>query len=536
MTPQPEDSTRDWIERVLIKMREAEATPDEVRQLRTLLTEDASARRIFLRAKQLDTLLETTPGVVSAETSRKEEKSRAGKGAWLVGAAVLAGLAVFGWWRNADEGFRGPEVVAVLKSSFEAVVDGREVLPGERPMVAGTYKLERGSVELQFGSGARVVIEGPAAFDLVDGSTMHLNQGSLWSHCPPEARGFTVRMPGGREIVDYGTEFGARVDPAGTGEVKVMEGEVKVHDAVAKTLDLTAGSAAGWELTSPPLAMNAASVKPFQSAEILAERVKSAPQADLQTIVLFQTPKGGDWNVPENWDSGSLPGAHELERAVINQSRVVRVLPGLPSPPHPVDLNLSNGPPPFTVPDATLEIQGDFECQIFRIATAEGANGVVRQTGGRVTVTDSLIASSHQGRPELSIYELSNGMLNIGHHLILGQLGDSHFTLNGSRSIVTADQMILGQSAVLTFVLDSDGAGLIKLRNTFLRHPGARLVIDGSQYRGGEKTVPLVVCGSSLTNQGRFADSEVHFEGFDGMTPRLAFRPGAIDLVIAAGK
>jgi hypothetical protein len=96
----------------------------------------------------------------------------------------------------------------------------------------------------RFAKGADLVIEGPVAFVFVGATTMRLYQGGIRAHCPEQACGFAVRMPGGRELVDFGTEFGARVDAVGTAEVKVIQREVKIRDAVARPLDLTAGSRA----------------------------------------------------------------------------------------------------------------------------------------------------------------------------------------------------------------------------------------------------------------------------------------------------
>ena len=537
MNPTPDE----WIERMLIKVREGEATPDEVKQLRELLTTNAAARRVYVRAKQMDMLLETTPPQSVALAATAKVRGANVSVRWKIAtlasaAAAVVALAFLLFGGQANDGRDRDAAVAVVQSSFEAVIDGREVLQGEQPMRAGTYKLERGSVQLRFGNGADVVIEGPAAFDLVDAATMHLNQGSLWAHCSEEARGFAVRMPGGRELVDFGTEFGARVDAEGGAQVKVMQGEVKIHDAVARSLELTTGKAANWELTAPPLAVDEADVQPFQSALALAAKVKAAPSIENWTVALFRAPQGGDgdWNLPENWESGELPGARKLERAVINESRVARVLPGLQPPLHPVDINVSNGPAPVPGPDGTLDIHGNLECQTLRIATANGAHGVVNQLGGTVNVTDSLIASSHTGNPTFSHYQLSGGTLNVGHVIWLGFKGAAEFTLHGSKAIVTADRMSLGPNAVLTFALDSDGVGLVKLRDTLRRHPDARLVIDGTQYRGGARIIPLMAFGSNLNDERRFTPQQVRFEGFAGVMPRLAARPGALDLVLEA--
>ncbi len=533
----PDENPRDWLEHMLIKLREGEATPDEVAKLRALLASDAEARRVYLRAKQMDTMLETVPmPQATLRPSAKKEASvlRRWKIAAFAGAAAVVAMAFLGFWERPQVVRNRDAAVAVLKSSFEAVIDGREVLLGEQPMRAGTYKLERGSVQLRFGNGADVVIEGPAAFDLVDAATMHLNHGSLWAHCSEEARGFAVRMPGGRELVDFGTEFGARVDAEGGAEVKVIEGEVTISDAVARPLGLTAGKAANWELTAPPLAMNTANMKPFQNALMLADKLKAAPATNDQTIVHYKELRGV-WSQASAWSTGTLPGTHVLERVVLNHGQSIQVTPNTPEPAHPVDIHVSNGRiPGSTGPDATLEITGNLVCQVLRIATDEEADGVVRQTGGTLSVTDSFIASSHGGSPAGSAYTLSGGALHVGHELLIGQNGPADFTLKGSKGTVTADRMNLGTGAVLSFVLDSDGAGLIKLRNTMVRNDQSRLVIDGTQYRGGPKTIPLVVCGADLTAKSRFTPEQVSFTGFDGVVPRLAFRSGGMDLVLEA--
>ena len=537
MKPIPDENPRDWLERMLIKLREGEATPDEVAKLRELLASDADARRVYLRAKQMDTMLETAPMTqVALRRSVKKEVSALRRwkiAAFASAAAAVVALAFMGFGQRPQVLRDRDAAVAILKFSFEAVIDGREVLLGEQPMRAGTYRLERGSVQLRFGNGADVVIEGPAAFDLVDAATMHLNYGSLWAHCSEESRGFAVRMPGGRELVDFGTEFGARVDAEGGAQVKVMQGEVKISDAVARPLDLTSGKAAHWELTAPPLAMNTMEVKPFQTAVMLAEKLMSALTTDEQTVVTYLEPNG-EWGKASAWSSGAQPGAHERERAVINHGQVIQVTPDTPPSAHPVDIHVSNGhETSIQGPDATLEITGSLECQVLRIATADKADGLVRQTGGTLNVTDSFIASSHEGAPTQSAYQLSNGALNVGHELIVGLRGPAEFTLKGSKTVVTADRMNLGQGATLSFMLDSDGSSLIKLRDTLVSSNKARLVIDGSQYRGGPKTIPLVICGAGKVD-GRFLPKNMSLTGFQGMTGRIVYRIGSMELELTA--
>ncbi len=124
-----------------------------------------------------------------------------------------------------------------------------------------------------------------------------------------------------------------------------------------------------------------------------------------------------------------------------------------------------------------------------------------------------------------TLCDLAGVTLNVGHLIRLGFNGPSEFTLHGSKGLVTAERMSLGPNGVLNFVLDSDGAGLIKLRDTLMRHPGAKVEIDGTLYRGGARVIPLVVNGSNLNDGRRFTPQQVRFEGFAGLMPRPGITP-----------
>jgi hypothetical protein len=86
-------------------------------------------------------------------------------------------------------------------------------------------KLEAGLIQLTFGTGAKVVIEGPTDFLVSTAGQATLEQGKIAAVVPPSGRGYTVLTPTA-EIVDLGTEFGIEVDNTGLSEVHVFEGNV----------------------------------------------------------------------------------------------------------------------------------------------------------------------------------------------------------------------------------------------------------------------------------------------------------------------
>jgi hypothetical protein len=88
--------------------------------------------------------------------------------------------------------------------------------------------LHEGLVEIRFDSGAGVILEGPATFDVATPARGFLHSGGLTANVPGQATGFTIETPGAM-VVDRGTEFGVRVEASGQSEVHVFAGTVEVH-------------------------------------------------------------------------------------------------------------------------------------------------------------------------------------------------------------------------------------------------------------------------------------------------------------------
>jgi len=93
-------------------------------------------------------------------------------------------------------------------------------------------ELEYGLAELEFASGAKVILEGPAEFTVVGNNASNLGLGRLAATVPEGAQGFTVATPD-LEIVDLGTEFGVAVEDGGNTDVHVFKGmvETKIMDS-----------------------------------------------------------------------------------------------------------------------------------------------------------------------------------------------------------------------------------------------------------------------------------------------------------------
>ena len=75
------------------------------------------------------------------------------------------------------------------------------------PLAPGRLRLKSGAVQIEFYDGARVIVEGPASFELVSSGEARLISGKLSARVPVPAHGFKVTTPDAT-VTDLGTEFG----------------------------------------------------------------------------------------------------------------------------------------------------------------------------------------------------------------------------------------------------------------------------------------------------------------------------------------
>jgi len=143
---------------------------------------------------------------------------------------------------------KGGSEVATLTDSIDsewvdvgiAMHRGTRLCTGKTP-----FLLREGFAELKFDNNARVTIEGPAEFQILDDDMVKLNYGQLYCRIPAEAYGFQVSTSH-TKIIDLGTEFGVKEGLDGTMEVHVLRGEVNLISSVAGhkiNIDMLAGSA-----------------------------------------------------------------------------------------------------------------------------------------------------------------------------------------------------------------------------------------------------------------------------------------------------
>ncbi|MEQ2009930.1 MAG: LamG-like jellyroll fold domain-containing protein [Limisphaerales bacterium] len=218
-------------------------------ELEQMLLASARAREAFWETARWHALLrqwgEAEWGRMSADfrdvqqagPSRWRALAGGNRRRWVFAALAVSLLALGGQHFLNDRAARVPVAatqvrggIALLASTADAVwINPTESRQAGQTLPAGWLRLASGAVQIEFARGARVVLEGPAEFQLISESNAELRSGRLRAHVPEPAKGFTITTPG-MVVVDRGTEFACSV-PAqgGAPEVHVFVGAVDLN-------------------------------------------------------------------------------------------------------------------------------------------------------------------------------------------------------------------------------------------------------------------------------------------------------------------
>lgn len=136
--------------------------------------------------------------------------------------------------------------VAVLTQSVAAVWEQETALDIGDTIPLSVLRLKSGLAQVEFYSGALILMEGPAELELLSARQCFCRRGRIRVTVPRSAHGFTVLSPE-IETVDLGTEFGLEVAPQGDTQVHVFDGKVELYSpgtqrAAEGHIEVSAGS------------------------------------------------------------------------------------------------------------------------------------------------------------------------------------------------------------------------------------------------------------------------------------------------------
>lgn len=200
------------------------------RQTMARLLVDEHALITKLRDDGLAAILKPVPR--QPALARPSLKKRKNNSTFLAIAAVIAFGAFLTWFairpiRHTDPQQAQVDPIAILKQEADAVWQSPSPASGGS-LAPGPLNLLSGMAAIEFTSGTRILLEGPAELTLVSEMQAKLFNGRLIAEVPPPASGFTIDTPA-TTIVDRGTSFGVNVARDGATLVKVLSGHVDVR-------------------------------------------------------------------------------------------------------------------------------------------------------------------------------------------------------------------------------------------------------------------------------------------------------------------
>jgi hypothetical protein len=143
---------------------------------------------------------------------------------WRARIAALAALLVFGvgtWTVLRPVGVGTvTRLETVSWGGAGCFAEGGVIRSGER------LRIDGGLVELELGGRGRMIVEGPADLEFVNGMVSKLHRGRVLMRVNEAGHGYRVETPKGA-VIDLGTEFGVSVGGDQRVETHVLSGEVE---------------------------------------------------------------------------------------------------------------------------------------------------------------------------------------------------------------------------------------------------------------------------------------------------------------------
>jgi len=208
---------------------DGEITPEQHVQLEALLRDDWQARRLYLELADQHARLLQQPAVNTGRLKQPSVISRTVRwrtSALIASAAAIVLLAFIVWPRSAAENEATSNGVAMVSQTLDAEFSHTSVRSGDT-IAPGKLTLNKGLAQIEFFSGATVLIEGATQIEIISAWEARCVSGRVRVHVPPAAKGFLMHAPEVK-LEDLGTEFALNVNGQDSA-VHVFDGEVIAH-------------------------------------------------------------------------------------------------------------------------------------------------------------------------------------------------------------------------------------------------------------------------------------------------------------------
>ena len=319
---------------------DGEITPEQHAQLEALLREDWQVRRLYLELADQHARLLQQPAVNTGRLKQPSVMSRTSR--WRASALIASGaaivlLAFIVWPRSAVDKEAISNGVAMVSDTLDADFAETAVRSGDA-IAPGKLTLNRGLAQIEFFSGATVLIEGATQIEIISAWEARCVSGRVRVHVPPAAKGFLMHAPDVK-LEDLGTEFALNVNGQESA-VHVFDGEVIAHvkDKAPASLkggmSLASTTVGGSPQDFLPISelqglIRQREQRRFQQWQTWSEGVRDDPR--LVAFYTFQHTPGDRWDrmvsnfaapqqklraggaVGAQWAQGRWPGKEALE-------------------------------------------------------------------------------------------------------------------------------------------------------------------------------------------------------------------------------
>lgn len=231
--------------------------PDEFQQLQDQLKSEPAAREVYLSELEIESLLKgeqtdlQPPIFPSLPQTELSQGPSASSGQWLRNLCLLAWFFMAAGallWSSGiiptseftadavDGGSPLSELNPLSDGCQWYVEDTRRVKDVKSCRVGDVIRVTKGQLAVSYPTGTRVVLQSPAAYQLISATSAKMIVGRLTATVSEAGAGFTVITPQA-DVIDLGTEFGVGVENDGATDVVVFKGEVDVdyHDRDSET-------------------------------------------------------------------------------------------------------------------------------------------------------------------------------------------------------------------------------------------------------------------------------------------------------------
>ena len=255
--------------------------------------------------------------------------------------------------------------------------------------------------------------------------------------------------------------------------------------------------------------------------------LQAAPKDYAKLSEALFSEKKGAWEDAKNWKGNAVPGENAF--AVLRNSCAVSISQKVP------DIASLHIGSTGEAPVLTIEKGGALKARDVRVwRNVKGAGAELVIDGGEVEA-DLMSIGACRTLSSTGIVNVNSGKLSgriyVGSDL--PNTGTGTLSLNGSDASVEPSkergQLLLQTSGTLCFNLDEKGVGSVNFeRAPVVLGSGSKIIVNGKNYRGGKKTIPLII-HSSIRDEGASLRAE---EFPSGLTALIQKKPGRILLRI----